>query len=178
MFGRFKIKRLPSISAPSPSRERAITETEEEQSKHDFSVAISTADAAVQVDVEVVHGTPKSTNQSEEETQEFSAINTPYNAPPSTPQCEMEIIELAATKIQVAFRGYLVSFFVILNIFNKISRSLILGSELPDTLIDLANCELCIGTCFLKHNTLMFRSSKSFTYPNISLFFFFIILKL
>lgn len=107
MFGRFKIKRLPSISAPSRSSERAITETEEEQSKHDFSVAISTADAAVQVDVEVVHGTPKSTNQSEEETQEFSAINTPYNAPPSTPQCEMEIIELAATKIQVAFRGYL-----------------------------------------------------------------------
>lgn len=151
MFGRFKIKRLPSISAPSPSRDRAITETEEEQSKHDFSVAISTADAAVQVDVEVVHGTPKSTNQSEEETQEFSAINTPYNAPPSTPQCEMEIIELAATKIQVAFRGYLVSFFV----------------------IDLANCELCISVCFLKHSTLMFRSSKSFTYPNISLFFFF-----
>lgn len=117
MFGRFKIKRLPSISAPSPSRELAmLTQKEQEQSNHAHHLAILTADAAVQVDVDVVHGSPKSTNRSEDEMQELSAINTPYNAPPSTPQCEREILELAATKIQVAFRGYLVSYLDIIHV--------------------------------------------------------------
>uniref|UniRef100_A0A5B6ZKC0 DUF4005 domain-containing protein n=1 Tax=Davidia involucrata TaxID=16924 RepID=A0A5B6ZKC0_DAVIN len=85
MFGRLKIKRL---AATSPSRERNLCETEEEQSKHAVTVAIATAAAAeaavaaAQAAAEVVWLT-------------------------ANPQCEWEIQDLAATKIQTAFRGYL-----------------------------------------------------------------------
>ncbi|KAL7204593.1 hypothetical protein ACSBR2_017631 [Camellia fascicularis] len=103
---RMKKKRLASVSAPaqvSLSSESPLSkaEEEEEQSKHAATVvAAEVAFAAAQVATEVVGLT---------EIEEFSVsgINSQANAPQSIQQCQSGIPDLAATKIQTAFRGYL-----------------------------------------------------------------------
>lgn len=89
MFGRLKIKRLASLTAPSSL---SLGEAEEaEQSKHALTVALDASAAA-----EVL-------SADENEKQEFSVIKVEADAP----QSNREILEFAATKIQAAFRGYL-----------------------------------------------------------------------
>ena len=91
MFGRLKIKRLASLTAPSSL---SLGEAEEEeQSKHALTVALATTAAA---DVQ---------SADENEKEEFSVIKVEADAP----QSNREILDFAATKIQTAFRGYLVS---------------------------------------------------------------------
>lgn len=112
-LGRFKIKRLPSISAASPSTETKLSEAEVAQSKQDCNVASFTDATPDEIAADVFDqpsSTPQYTYHSEDEAPEFSSINFKYIAPPSTPQWGREIQELAATKIQTAFRGCLVSF--------------------------------------------------------------------
>ncbi|XVF84103.1 hypothetical protein PTKIN_Ptkin16aG0547800 [Pterospermum kingtungense] len=114
MFGRFRTKRLASLTAPAPSppRDRTKSETEEEQEKHALTVAIATAAvaeaavAAAQVAAEVVRltgtGTPQSKQKWEGETEEKTV-----DVQPSSTEHERKIRELSATKIQATFRGYL-----------------------------------------------------------------------
>ncbi|CAL5380068.1 unnamed protein product [Camellia sinensis] len=121
-LGRMKQKRLASVSAPAPApapapvslslslssesplskaEEEEEEEEEEEQSKHAATVvAAEVAFAAAQVAAEVVRLT---------EIEEFSVsgINSQANAAQSIQQCQSGIPDLAATKIQTAFRGYL-----------------------------------------------------------------------
>jgi hypothetical protein len=90
MFGRLKIKRLASLTAPSSL---SLGEAEEEeQSKHALTVALATTAAADVLSAD------------ENEKEEFSVIKEA-----DAPQSNREILEFAATKIQTAFRGYLVS---------------------------------------------------------------------
>jgi hypothetical protein len=91
MFGRLKIKRLASLTAPSTL---SLDEAEEEQSKHAPTVALATTAVAEEV-----------LSADEHEKEEFSVIKVEADAP----QSNREILEFAATKIQSAFRGYLVS---------------------------------------------------------------------
>ncbi|CAK9185139.1 unnamed protein product [Ilex paraguariensis] len=80
----------PPSPHPSPSRERAVREAEEEQ---------STAQIATEV---VCHF-----HQCEQEQQQFSVIDLQGNASLLSNQCERVIRDLAAIKIQSAYRGYL-----------------------------------------------------------------------
>lgn len=125
-LGRFKIKRLPSISAASPSRETQVGEAEVLQSKQDCNGASfkETADVFDQST-----STPQYTYHSEDEARE--SINFQYIAPPSTPQWGREIRELAAIKIQTAFRGCLVSFSILRVFFikKKKEEEIILGCK-------------------------------------------------
>ncbi|GAB4851677.1 IQ-domain [Ancistrocladus abbreviatus] len=87
-FGRFKVKQLPGNSAP----ERTLIEVREEQRRHALNVARATAAAAeaavaaAQAAAEVVRLT---------------------GVPQSYDEHQLEIQNLAATKIQAAFRAYL-----------------------------------------------------------------------
>ncbi|PSS09955.1 Protein IQ-DOMAIN like [Actinidia chinensis var. chinensis] len=99
VFSRLKIKGLPSVPAQSQSRERPVTEKEQEQNKHDLTVAIAT-DEVIRINGNIT----QSVHRSEDKTQEFQAVNVEANAPNST---EKGIQDIAATKIQTAFRGYL-----------------------------------------------------------------------
>lgn len=102
-----KIKRLASVSAAiSQSRERPGNGAEEEQRHHDTTVDIATAASA---EVVSVTGVPQSTHQCGE-TADFLAVDVEKNPPRSTQRCERKVLDLAATRIQTAFRGYLVSF--------------------------------------------------------------------
>lgn len=81
-IGRLKIKRLPSITAPPvPSKEPT-------QEVVEFSA-----------------------HQSDEETQEFQLVKSRNEAAQPTYQCQREVEESGAIKIQTAFRGFLVSLF-------------------------------------------------------------------
>ncbi|XP_038978358.1 protein IQ-DOMAIN 14-like [Phoenix dactylifera] len=88
LFGRLKSKCSPALPAPSPQKEPSLREVEEEQSKHAVAVAIATAAAAeaavaaAQAAAAVVRltGTPSSYHRSR---------------------------DIAAIRIQTAFRGYL-----------------------------------------------------------------------
>ncbi|PON74360.1 IQ motif, EF-hand binding site [Parasponia andersonii] len=108
IFGRLKIKRLASLTAPAPALppspppaapqvvDSTSSETEEKQSNHALSVAIASAAAAEVVRLNatyprVVEGTEKASSI------EHSAEH----------MAEKEIQESAAVKIQTAFRGYL-----------------------------------------------------------------------
>ncbi|XP_068661204.1 protein IQ-DOMAIN 12-like [Aristolochia californica] len=93
LFGRLKSKKsLPAIAASSARIERTLSEVEEEQSKHAMAVAIATtaaAEAAVAAakaaaDVVRLTGTPTWQRQS-----------------------DLRSREMAAIKIQTAFRAYL-----------------------------------------------------------------------
>lgn len=92
MFGRLKIKRLASLTAPS-SLSLGEAEEEQEQGKHALTAALATTAAADVLSAD------------ENEKEEFSVIKVEADAP----QSNREILEFAATKIQTAFRGYLVS---------------------------------------------------------------------
>ncbi|XWS74721.1 hypothetical protein CRYUN_Cryun01aG0022200 [Craigia yunnanensis] len=113
MFGRFRTKRLASLTASSPPRDRTKSETEEEQGKHALTVAIATAAAAeaavaaAQVAAEVVRltSTPQSKHKCEGETEERTVDLKPDFS--SSNEHERKIQELATTKIQATFRGYL-----------------------------------------------------------------------
>ncbi|GMI87346.1 IQ-domain 11 [Hibiscus trionum] len=89
MFGRFRTKRLPSLKASSPPRDSTKCETEEEQKKHAAALNLKTNHEYA------------SQGEREEKT---------LDAPPdssSSSELERKFQELAATKIQAAFRGYL-----------------------------------------------------------------------
>lgn len=102
MFGRMFIRPHAVILAPRLSQENVASELELEHSKHAHYMDVWTPDpAAVLV---------RSPEVSTEELRQFYSINTECDTPPPTPQCEMEIQEFAAIKIQKAFRGYLVSY--------------------------------------------------------------------
>lgn len=83
--------------------------------------------------------TPQYTYHSEDEAPEFSSINFQYIAPPSTPQWGREIQELAATKIQTAFRGCLVSFSILRISYNIKNVVLISGCKQECTWVLLAS---------------------------------------
>lgn len=103
-----KIKRLTSVSVPiAHSRERPNNEAEEEQRHQGITRAIATAASGDDVSTNDI---PQSASHCEE-TQEFFAVNIQENLPKSTQQCERKVLDLAATRIQTAFRGYLVSLF-------------------------------------------------------------------
>lgn len=95
VFGRLKIKQLPAVTSPSSQlKERLIlSKATEEQRKHAFTVAIATAAAAeaavaaAQAAAEVVRLTTTSRSHR-------SSVEWIFNS--------------AATKIQTAFRAYLV----------------------------------------------------------------------
>lgn len=102
-----KTKRVPSVPASSPTRDT------EEQSYQNSNVDILTAAAADEIVADIFdqsYSTSQYTCQREDDSREFSSINFKYNAPTSVPPWRRKIQELAATKIQKAFRGYLVSF--------------------------------------------------------------------
>ncbi|KAK9125148.1 hypothetical protein Scep_013994 [Stephania cephalantha] len=93
VFGRFKWRRLPTITAPlSPAKDRALSEAEREHSRHALNVAVATAAAAeaavaaTQAAVEIIR---------------LTGTTSSIILPNRTSQ------ELAAVKIQTAFRGYL-----------------------------------------------------------------------
>ncbi|KAJ8900163.1 hypothetical protein K2173_024803 [Erythroxylum novogranatense] len=113
-FGRFKIKsRLAAIEAPSssPPRERtALIDAEEELNKRALSVALASAaaaEAAVKAaQVVFLTGVPKAIDQYCHET----AVSAIIKQPPGSSYTQIyqtEIQELAALRIQTAFRGYL-----------------------------------------------------------------------
>ncbi|KAF5469782.1 hypothetical protein F2P56_010345 [Juglans regia] len=116
IFGRFKTKRLPSLTAPTSLKERSLCEAEEEQSKHALAVALASAAAAeaavaaaqaAAAEVVRLTGASQSDHQFEYETKELSVIKLRADAPSSHYQYKKEIHEISATKIQTAFRGYL-----------------------------------------------------------------------
>ncbi|PRQ54960.1 putative IQ motif, EF-hand binding protein [Rosa chinensis] len=103
VFGRLKIKRLPSITAPAPAppsplKERTLNEAEEEQSKHALNVAIAST-AAAEAAVAAAHAAA--------EVVWLTGLKARNQATELEHQCEKETQELAAVKIQTAFRGYL-----------------------------------------------------------------------
>lgn len=108
-LGRFRIKRSPSIPAASPSRDTG-------EVVQDSNVQIFMASAADEIAADIFDqpscSTSKYTCQREDESRDFSSIYCKYNAPPLVPNWRRLIQEVAATKIQNAFRGYLVSFSV------------------------------------------------------------------
>ncbi|KAL6009969.1 hypothetical protein ACLOJK_000400 [Asimina triloba] len=101
LLGRLQLRRPPALTAPPSPEEKTLSEVEEEQTKHALAVAVATAAAAeaavaaAQAAAEVVRLTtnPRSSHRSDKDK-----------------KCR----ELAAIKIQSAFRGYLVS---IINIY-------------------------------------------------------------
>ncbi|XP_017257446.1 protein IQ-DOMAIN 11 [Daucus carota subsp. sativus] len=103
-LGRFRIKRSPSIPAASPSRDTG-------EVVQDSNVQIFMASAADEIAADIFDqpscSTSKYTCQREDESRDFSSIYCKYNAPPLVPNWRRLIQEVAATKIQNAFRGYL-----------------------------------------------------------------------
>ncbi|KAK9912954.1 hypothetical protein M0R45_036786 [Rubus argutus] len=100
-FGRLKIKRPPSLTAPappSPLKERTLDEAEEEQSRHALNVAIAST-AAAEAAVAAAHAAA--------EVVWLTGLKARNEATELDQQCEKEIQESAAVKIQTAFRGYL-----------------------------------------------------------------------
>ena len=107
---------MPSITAPPPpSKETRLSEVEEEHSKHALTVAIASAAAAeaaitaAQVAVEVVKLQSAAHQQLKEKQEQLQPVKTSHDVPHSTHQCQRKIQESSAIKIQIAFRGYLVS---------------------------------------------------------------------
>ncbi|KAK8978404.1 hypothetical protein V6N11_028407 [Hibiscus sabdariffa] len=117
MFGRFRAKSLPSLKASSPPRDNTKCETGEEQKKHALAVAIATvaaaeaAIAAAQAAAEVVRlNVSGNLKTNHEYASEGERVEKTLDVPPvssSSSELERKFQELAATKIQAAFRGYL-----------------------------------------------------------------------
>lgn len=120
IFGRIKVKRLASLTAPSVAlKENTVSEAGEEQTNHAVTVAIATA-AAAEAAVAAVHAaaevvrltsTPRAAHTAMEQTKQVLAVETQTESTRPTHQVhDKETQESAAVKIQTAFRGYLVSF--------------------------------------------------------------------
>jgi len=113
LFARLKNKRFPSIEAPPPFKETRLCEPEE-HNKHALTVAIASAAAAeaaltaAQVAVEVVRF--QSAYQCKGKPEGVKLVETKHNASQLTNNCNLEIEESSAIKIQTTFRGYIVSF--------------------------------------------------------------------
>ncbi|KAH0981740.1 hypothetical protein GBA52_008917 [Prunus armeniaca] len=112
IFGKLKIKRLASLTAPSPPsplKQRTQNEAEEEQSRHALTVDIASTAAAAHAAAEVVRltGTPRSSEKFLEEEKSLSINIAQNEATKLAHQCERQVQESAAVKIQTAFRGYL-----------------------------------------------------------------------
>ncbi|KAK1360468.1 DUF4005 domain-containing protein [Heracleum sosnowskyi] len=106
LFGIFKIKLVPSIPASSPTR--YTQEKSDQNSNVDILMAAAAADEIVaDIYYQPSASTSLHTCQREDQCREFSSINFKYNSPTSALHRRREIKELAATKIQIAFRGYL-----------------------------------------------------------------------
>lgn len=124
-------------------KERSLCEAEEEQSKHALAVALASAAAAeaavaaaqaAAAEVVRLAGTSQSDHRCEYETKELSVIKLQADTPSSHYQYKKEIHEISATKIQTAFRGYLVS-------FNKLFICLISPFLLTNSLV-MFGCSL------------------------------------
>lgn len=108
-FGRFKSKRLASLSAPPPPEKSILGAPEEEKQKYAENGTIKTTAA------EIAHTNTQdlrlsvrrqSSIQDKKKSQEVSATN--ISSPgPQYHQCQLQIHHLAAINIQSAFRGYL-----------------------------------------------------------------------
>ncbi|KAK9290253.1 hypothetical protein L1049_008420 [Liquidambar formosana] len=88
VFGRLTLKQYPALAAP----QIRLSEAREEQRKHAVNVAIATA-AAVEAAVAAAHAAA--------EVVRLTGASQPYNL------CDKGNWNLAATKIQTAFRGHL-----------------------------------------------------------------------
>lgn len=101
MFRLLKMKELAPLSAPSPAREKLQWETAEQSNRAlPVTVAIGTPEVGqIPSDAQSAH--------QHEESQESPKSNSLADIPKLSRASQ----DLAATKIQASFRGYLVSFF-------------------------------------------------------------------
>lgn len=105
MFRLIKMKEIAPLSAPSPPRER-LPWQREEQSSSALPVIVATDTP----EVEQIPCNSQSAHQ-HKESQESAESNSHADILKLYYQHERASQDLAATKIQAAFRGYLVSFF-------------------------------------------------------------------
>lgn len=90
LFGKLKTKRPITLPAPSSGKLKTLRQAEDEQNKHALAVAVATV-AAAEVAVAAA--------QAAAEVVRLTGTSLSYN----------KACEIAAIKIQAAFRGYLVS---------------------------------------------------------------------
>ncbi|KAK6945230.1 hypothetical protein RJ641_026332 [Dillenia turbinata] len=102
-FERLKIKKLSGNAlSPQPGKETALSEAMEDQRKHAVAVAIAT-EAAAEAAIAAAHAA--------------LAVVQLTGSSKRFHMCKKKIQELAAMKIQLAFRAYLVSLLISLFYF-------------------------------------------------------------